>query len=130
MTADGPIVFISRSRIRPGKLDGLRSFLAFVDESSMTLTIVHLFANTAGFAAHVEGADDRSAAAATFIEPLAMEIHGAPDPGTIAAIRSGLPSDVTLLIGTDYLGGFLRMSGQLGCGVTRAGTPRSADPVP
>ena len=28
MTADGPIVFISRSRIRPGKLDGLRSFLA------------------------------------------------------------------------------------------------------
>ena len=129
MTADGPIVFISRSRIRPGKLDGLRSFLAagvsaleeakprtvaflaFVDESSMTLTIVHLFANATGFAAHVEGADDRSAAAAIFIEPLAMEIHGAADEATIAAIRSGLPSDVTVLIGTEYLGGFLRMSG-------------------
>ena len=129
MTPDGPMVFISRSRIRPGKLDGLRSFLAtgvaalevakprtvaflaYVDESSMTLTIVHVFANAAGFAAHVEGADVRSDAAATFIEPLAMEIHGAPDEATIAAIRSGLPSDVSVLIGADYLSGFLRMSG-------------------
>lgn len=58
MTTDGPIVFISLSRIRPGQLDGLRSFLAvgvpaleaakprtlaflaYVDEASMTLTIV------------------------------------------------------------------------------------------
>ena len=126
MTADRPIVFISRSRIRPGMLDGLRSFLAagvsaleaakprtvaflaYVDESSMTLTIVHLFANAAGFAAHVDGADDRSDAAAIFIEPLAMEIHGAPDEATIGAIRSGLPSDVPVLIGADYLSGFFR----------------------
>lgn len=77
----------------------------------MTLTILHVFANAAGFAAHVEGADDRSDAAATFIEPLAMEIHGAPDEDTIAAIRSGLPSDVPVLVGADYLAGFLRLSG-------------------
>ena len=69
MTTDRPIVFISHSRIRAGHLDGLRSFLtvgvpaleaakprtlgflAYVDEASMTLTIVHLFANAAGFAA-------------------------------------------------------------------------------
>ena len=128
MATDGPIVFISQSRIRPGQLAGLRSFLAvgvpaleaakpktlaflaYVDEASMTLTIVHQFANAAGFAAHIEGAGDRSDAAAAFIEPLAMEIHGAADEATIAAIRSGLPDNVLVLIRADYLGGFLRLS--------------------
>jgi hypothetical protein len=124
---DSPIVFISQSRVRPGQLAGLRSFLAirvpaleaakpktlaflaYVDESSMTLTIIHQFASAAGFAEHVEGADDRSDAAATFIEPLAIEIHGAADEATIVAIRSGLPSGVPVLIRAEYLGGFLRL---------------------
>ena len=128
MGTDGPIVFISHSRIRPGQLAGLRSFLAvgvpaleaakpntlaflaYVDESSMTLTIIHQFANAAGFAAHVEGADDRSDAAAEFIEPLAMDIYGPADGTTSSAIRSGLPSGVPILIRAGYLGGFLRPS--------------------
>jgi len=128
MATDGPIVFISHSRIRPGRLADLRSFLAvgvpaleaakpktlaflaYVDQASMTLTIIHQFANTAGFAAHVEGANDRTDAAAAFIEPLAMEIHGAADEATVAAIRSGLPSGVPVVIRPDYLGGFLRLS--------------------
>jgi hypothetical protein len=127
MATDGPIVFISQSRIRPGQLAGLRSFLAvgvpaleaakpktlaflaYVDEASMTLAIIHQFANAAGFAAHVEGADDRSDAAEAFIEPLAMEIHGAADEATVTAIRSGLPSGVPVLVRADYLGGFLRL---------------------
>ena len=74
----------------------------------MTLTIVHVFANASDFAAHVEGADDRSDAAAAFIEPVAMEIHGAADEATIAAIRSGLPDNVPVRIGAEYVGGFLR----------------------
>jgi hypothetical protein len=68
------------------------------------------FANAAGFAAQVEGADDRSDAAAAFIEPLQMEIYGAADEATIAAIRSRLPSDVPVLIGAAYLSGFLRLT--------------------
>jgi hypothetical protein len=66
VASDGPIVFISQSRIRPGQLAGLRSFLAvgvpalgaakpktlaflaYVDESSMTLTIIQQIANAAG----------------------------------------------------------------------------------
>jgi hypothetical protein len=128
MTADSPVVFISHSRIRPGQLDGLRSFLtvgvpaleaakprtaaflAYVDEASMMLTIVHLFTNASDFAAHVEGADERSDTAATFIEPVAIEIHGQPDDETIAAIRAGLPNDVPVRIGTEYIDGFLRPS--------------------
>jgi len=127
MATDGPIVFISQNHIRPGQLAGLRSFLAvgvpalqaakpntlaflaYVDEASMTLTIIHQFANAAGFAAHVQRADDRSDAAAAFIEPLAMEIHGSADKATVGAIRSGLPGGVPVVIRADYLAGFLRL---------------------
>jgi hypothetical protein len=54
--------------------------------------------------------EDPGGEAAAFIAPLAMEIHGAADEATIAAIRSGLPSDVSVLIGADYLSGFVRLS--------------------
>ena len=128
VATDSPIVFISQSRIRTGQLAGLRSFLAagvpaleaakpktlgflaYLDEASMTMTIVHQFANAAGFAAHLEGADDRSEAAAAYIEPLAMEIHGAAHEATIDAIRTGLPTGVPVVIRADFLGGFLRLS--------------------
>ncbi|HEX2370137.1 MAG TPA: hypothetical protein VHM94_12980 [Acidimicrobiia bacterium] len=44
----------------------------------MTLTIVHVFTDAAGFTAQVVGADHRSDAAAEFIETAAIEIFGAP----------------------------------------------------
>lgn len=128
MTTADPIVFTSRNHIRPGQLDGLRSFLAlgvpaleaakprtaaflaYVDEASMTLTVVHVFENAADFAAHVEGADDRTDSAGAFIEPIALEIHGAAGEDTIAVVRAGLPTDVPLRIAAEYAGRFLRSS--------------------
>ncbi len=127
MSSDGPIVFTSRSRIRPGRLDGLRAFLAagapmiekakpqtlgflpYVDEASMTLTIVHVFADAAGFAAHVEGSDQRSDAAAEFIETAAIEIFGAPNEATVEAIRSGLPAGVPVDVRGTSVAAFLRL---------------------
>lgn len=124
--ADGPIVFISRSRIRPGRVDELRAFLekgsavlveakpqtqaflAYVDEDSMTLTIVHVFADSAGFAAHVQGADQRSNAAARYIETIGMTIYGHPAEPTVTAIRSGLDAGVPVEVRSNYVGGFLR----------------------
>jgi hypothetical protein len=38
-----------------------------------------------------------------------MEIHGAAHEATIAAIRSGLPGGVPVLIRADHLDGFLRL---------------------
>ena len=128
MMTDGPIVFISRNRVRPGQLDGLRwflavavpaleaakprtlAFLAYVNEATMTLTVVHVFVNAADFAAHVEGADDRSDAVRAFIDPIELEIHGTPEEATVAAIRAGLPSDVRLRSGDGYAAGFLRLA--------------------
>ena len=126
MSPDGPIVFISRSRIRPGRLHGLCSFLAagapmieaakpqtlgflpYVDEASMTLTIVHVFADAAGFTAHVVGADERSDAAAEFVETAAIQIFGAPEEATVEAIRSGLPAGVPVEVRGTSVAAFLR----------------------
>jgi hypothetical protein len=126
MGSTDPIVFISRNRIRHGQLDGLRAFLgmgvpmlelgkprtagflAYIDEPSMTLTIVHVFADAAAFAAHVEGADDRSTAAERYIQAAAIEIHGTPDPATLDAIRAGLPSDIPVTVQGEFAAGFLR----------------------
>ena len=126
METHEPITFISRSRIRPGMLDGLRAFLAmgapmlerakprtaaflaYIDEPVMLLTIVHVFADAASFAAHVEGADDRSDAAAQFIETASMEILGTPDEATVATIRAGLAADVPVDVRAPFAAGFLR----------------------
>ena len=106
---DDPIVFITESRVRPGMADAVRAFLdrgsqelaaikpqtlaflAYLDDAATTLTIVHVFADAGGFAAHVEGADTRSAAAGELIETLALTIYGTPTASTLAAIEASTP---------------------------------------
>lgn len=125
---DGPIVFISESRVRPGMADAVRTFLdkgaqqlaaakpqtlaflAYLDEAATTLTIVHVFADAGGFAAHVEGADTRSAAADELIETLALTIYGTPTASTLAAIEPSTPPSATIEVGAGFVGGFLRGS--------------------
>ena len=124
--ADEAIVFVSRHRIRPGTLEALRSFLragsgaleaakprtvaflAYIDAGATELMIVHVFADASGFAAHVEGADARSDAAAAFLEPLELTVFGAPDAATLAILRAGLPPDVPVTLSGDLAAGFLR----------------------
>src|ERR671917_156395 len=105
--ADQPIVFISRNRVRSGMAEPLReflaagaaglagakpdtkAFLAYLDDDGSWLTILHAFRDAAGFAAHVEDSDDRSAVAAEFIESAVIEIYGPADAATLDAIRGG-----------------------------------------
>lgn len=124
-----PIVFISRSRVREGKLDALRSFmeqgtraldaekpgtlvfLAYLDQAESDLTIVHTFADADSMNAHMEGVVERSTAASEFIESRAFEIYGQPSPAVLdmmagAAARAG----IELVIHPEYVGGFLRAS--------------------
>ena len=123
---DEPIVFISESRVRPGMADAVRAFLdhgaqqlamakpqtlaflAYLDDAATTLTIVHVVANAAAFAAHVEGADTRSAAADELIETLALTIYGTPTASTLAAIKSSTPPGASIEVRAGYVGGFLR----------------------
>lgn len=121
-----PIVFISHSHVKPGKLEPLhafllegtaalqagkpktRAFLAYLDDQETTLTIVHVFGDPAAMAAHIEGADERSQAASEFIETTAIDIYGAPPEPILAAMRRNSGSTVALDVRPNYLGGFLR----------------------
>jgi hypothetical protein len=125
---DEPIVFISESRVRPGMAGAIRTFLdkgapqlaaakpetlvflAYLDAAAKTLTIVHVFADAGGFAAHVEGADSRSAAAAELIETLSLTIYGTPTASTLAAIRASTPRSASIEVRAGFVGGFLRRS--------------------
>jgi hypothetical protein len=87
------------------------AFLAYLDEAETTLTIVHVFANAAGFAAHVEGAGDRSDAASEFIESVRLTIHGAPTASSLEAVRASTPPDVPIEVRDAFVAGFLRVPG-------------------
>ena len=123
-----PIVFISRHRVIPGKLPALRAFmgagiahleatkprtsafLSYLDADGSHLTIVHVFADAAGLALHIEGANQRSDAASEFIEPESREILGSPTGDVLAAIQPPPASGIAFNLQPIFAGGFLRGS--------------------
>jgi hypothetical protein len=123
----GPIVFISRFRVRTGKLDALKeflregaerlreekprtlAFLPYLGEDGTSLTILHLFADAESMDLHVEGAEERSKEAYEFIEPQGSEIFGLPSNGVVQMFREAATSGVPASFQTEYLDGFFRL---------------------
>jgi hypothetical protein len=122
-----PILFISHSRVKEGRLDGLRDFLAtgapalqeekprtlaflpYLSNDGTELSIVHLFADSDSFAVHLEGVAERSVAATQYIETIGFEIYGRPSDGVLGAMRqAAAASGATLRLEPEYLSGFLR----------------------
>ena len=122
-----PIVFISRSRVRDGKLDGLRAFLAegapmlqadkpltlaflpYLSDDATELAIVHVFADAHAFDVHLEGVMERSSAAEEFIETIGYEIYGRPSAPVLEMMRGAAGrAGVALRLDPDVLPGFLR----------------------
>lgn len=122
-----PIVFISHSRVRDGKVDGLRAFLSagapmlqdlkpltlaflpYLSEDGRELAIVHLFANAEAFDAHLEGVAERSGAADEFIESIGYEIYGRPSDTALAMMRAAADrAGASLRLDPDFVSGFLR----------------------
>jgi hypothetical protein len=122
------IVFISRNRVLPGKLDGLRAFLAagspiieaakprtlallpYLDASGEGLSIVHVFADAEAFDLHLAGADDRSAAAYEFIAPLGFEVYGPISDSARATFEAAAgAAGLELTILPELPAGFLRL---------------------
>ena len=122
----GPIVFISRNRVRPGRLADITTFLStgapqlerekprtlaflpFLSEDGGEVTIVHVFADAAAFEAHVEGAEDRSRAAYELIEPVSFEIFGSPSSAVLESFRAASADGLGLDLHPAALPGFLR----------------------
>lgn len=126
---DEPIVFISRLRVKEGKLEGYRQFyrhgaqlieeskpgtvvfLAYANEDGSEVTIVHIFPNAEAMEHHVQGADERAKAAFEFLEPPhGWEILGRPSEVTMEMMRHAAGSRTTLMVRPQPLGGYLRLT--------------------
>ena len=121
------IVFISRNRVLPGKLDGLRAFLAagapmleaakprtlaflpYLDAEGEQLSIVHVFADAAAFDLHLAGSSDRSAAAHEFIATLGFELYGSVSDSARSTLNAAAAAaGVKLQVFPELPAGFLR----------------------
>lgn len=121
------IVFISRNRVLPGRLDDLRAFLRagvpvieadkprtlaflpYLDASGERLVIVHVFADPEAFDLHLAGADERSRAAYELIAPESFEIYGPLSDVTREKFRASAASaGVPLTLAPEAPAGFLR----------------------
>jgi len=121
-----PIIFISRNRIKAGKLEEFRTHyqeslpsihaskpgtivqLAYEDETSTEVVIVRLFPSADGLDLQIQGADERSKKTYELIEPLSIEIYGTPSPATLERMLKIGGSGIDVKINSQYLGGFIR----------------------
>jgi hypothetical protein len=122
-----PVVFVSRFRVKEGKLDGLKkefrgvmqmleaekprttAQLAYLDDTGTKLSIVHVFADADTMDSHFEGAEERSKAAYEFMDPAGWEIYGTPSDAALQMMRQAATSaGVALTVQPEYLSGFLR----------------------
>ena len=122
----GPIVFISHQRVKPGRFEEFSSFfaegaksieadkpgtvvfLAFADAERGETRIVHVFPDAAAMDRHMEGADERSAPAYQFLEPLEIDVYGAPSAGVVSEIQALAGHGVTVRLMPQSVGGYIR----------------------
>jgi quinol monooxygenase YgiN len=128
-----PIVFISRSKIREGKLEGLKqhaqmmmeliqaekpgtlAFLQYLNEDETELSIVHVFTDADALDKHNEGVAERARGAFEFLEPISRELYGMPSEKTLAMMTGvrppGAPAIEVHHIPT-ALGGYIRFKAE------------------
>jgi quinol monooxygenase YgiN len=122
----GPIVFISHQRVKPGRFDefaaffaegstaieadkpGTVVFLGFTDVDRGETRIVHVFPDADAMDRHMQGADERSAKAYEFLEPLEIDVYGSPSAGVVAEIEALAGHGVSVRLMPELVGGYLR----------------------
>jgi hypothetical protein len=122
----GPIVFISRNRVKEGRFDdfaehyrqslppveankpGTLVQLAYVNKDATEIAIVRLFPSAEAMDLHLQGADERSKVAYRFIEPTSIEIYGTPSRRAIELMKEVAGSETELSINPRFIGGFIR----------------------
>lgn len=122
----GPIIFISRNRLQPGKLAEFRQHYqaslpvtleskpgslaqwAYENEAGSEVTIVRLFPDAGALDAQIMGAETRSQKAYEFIEPTVIEIFGTPNHATLEKMLKIAGSGIAVSIHPLYVGGFMR----------------------
>lgn len=122
-----PIVFISRNRIREGKLGEFRRHytdsvprtkadkpgtlvqLAYVNEDGTEVDIVRLFPSAEALDRQLKGADERSKTAYLYIEPTAIEIYGTPSRFAMQMVAKVAGSGIDLVVHPQFIGGLIRL---------------------
>jgi len=121
----GPIVFISRNRIKDGMLGDFREHysdsiprteagkpetlvqLSYVNAEGTEVDIVRVFATAEALDLQLQGADQRSKAAYQFIEPTGVEIYGTPSAFAMEMLRKVAGSGIDVRVKPDFIGGFI-----------------------
>ena len=121
-----PIVFISRNKIKEGKADEFRKHyqnsiqpifdgkpdtlaqLGYENEERTEFTVIRVFPNADALDQQIQGADQRSRKTYEYIEPIAIEIFGTPNPVTLEKMKNIAGSGIEVSIYPNYLGGFIR----------------------
>lgn len=127
-TMSEPIVFISRNKIREGKLDEFRKHyqdsipptlatktgtfaqLGYEAEQGTEFVVIRVFPNAEALDLQIQGADERSKKTYELIEPTGIEIFGRPSPATLERMTKIAGSGVAVKISPNYTGGFIRQS--------------------
>jgi quinol monooxygenase YgiN len=123
-----PVVFISRNRVKAGKLEQLKrffregteqlkrekpgtvAFLAYVSDDGAEATIVHVFPDADAMDRHMEGVAERTRESSEFIESAGMEVYGQPNDGTIQMFKQIAGSGVPVSFRPHHIGGYLRLT--------------------
>ena len=120
-----PIVFISHSKIKEGKLEALQEFSSemfpvmeaekpgtvlhdgYVNEEGTEVHFVHVFPDADAMDAHMVGVADRTGKAYEFIGTYEFEIYGTPSEEAMAILRQAPGIDV--VVRPSGLGGYIRL---------------------
>ena len=123
-----PVAFISRLRVRPGKLDALKVawreaataiekdkpgtlvFLSFLDDAGERVSIIHVFGDAEAMDRHFVGIAQRGRVAFDYVEALGWEIYGQPSDAAVAELRGEAErAGVELTVNPELVSGFLRL---------------------
>lgn len=120
-----PIVFISHSKAKEGKLEAFRELsqevfpvmeaqkpgtvlhYGYVNEEATEVHFVHVFPDADAMDAHMVGAADRVGKANEFIETYEFEIYGTPSDETLEMLRQAPGVDVA--VSPIGFGGYIRL---------------------
>ncbi len=123
-----PIVFISRNRVKEGKLEefkllyhagaeklgrekpGTVAFLAYASDDGAEVSIFHVFPDAGAMDRHMEGVAERSKEAFQFIESAGFEIYGAPSEEVRQMMKQLADTGLPVRIHAQLLGGYLRLT--------------------
>ena len=122
-----PIVFISKQRIREGKLDqfkqmyqqtaefmesnrpGTVAFLAYLNEDGTEASLVHVFPDADVMGLHMQGVGERASESYEFMEPVGIEVYGQLSDQLLAGMKQAAGPGVGLTLKPHRVGGYIRL---------------------